>query len=138
VDHFAGGRSQQRAFPFTLDAVQMFNVIDAVFIEARPVREAWALYFDSLDDNRQVSEDMKHQRFTELLAAMAKDIGLTGIGYSDLTRVYSPRYVMRALNIQTMQQVIQEADPPPYVRAGDREHDPSAGLAAVAPSACGA
>jgi hypothetical protein len=53
---------------------------------------------------------MAHQQLTDLLAAMAADIGLTGIGVTDLTRSYSPQYVMRRINIETMSQAIQEQE----------------------------
>jgi hypothetical protein len=101
---------QQRAVPYTPEAVQAFNVIDAVFVDARDVRNKWAVYFNSMDATRQVPPAMAHQQLTDLLAAMAADIGLTGIGASDLTRSYSPQYLTRRINIETMSQTIQEQE----------------------------
>ena len=101
---------QQRAAPFTEEAVQAFNVIDAVFVDAPTVRDKGAVYYNSLDATRQVPPAMVHQQLTDLLATMAADIGLTGIGASDLTRSYSPQYVMRRINIETMHQAIQEQE----------------------------
>jgi hypothetical protein len=77
---------QQRATPFTPEAVQAFNVIDAVFVDAHAVRDRWAVYLNSMD------------------------IGLTGVGDSDLARSYSPAYVMRRINIEGMSQAIQEKE----------------------------
>jgi Family of unknown function (DUF6680) len=101
---------QQRAVPFTEEAVQAFNIIDVVFVDAPSVREKWAVYYNSMDGSRQVPPAMAHQQLTDLLAAMAADIGLTGIGVTDLTRSYSPQYVMRRINIETMSQAIQEQE----------------------------
>jgi hypothetical protein len=38
---------QQRAVPFTEEAVQAFNIIDVVFVDAPSVREKWAVYYNS-------------------------------------------------------------------------------------------
>lgn len=35
---------QQRATPFTEEAVQAFNAIDVVFVDAPTVRDKWAMY----------------------------------------------------------------------------------------------
>jgi len=99
-----------RAFPFALEAVQMFNVIDAAFMDAPVVRNAWASYFESVDPNRHIPQHDQRQRLIALLLSMASEMGLTGIGISDLTREYSPQYIMRRINIETMQATIQEAD----------------------------
>jgi hypothetical protein len=101
---------QQRAVPYTPEAVQALDVIDAVFVDARDVREKWAVYFNSMDATRQVPSAMAHQQLTDLLAAMAADIGLTGIGVSDLTCSYSPQYLTRRINIETMSQTIPEPE----------------------------
>jgi Mg-chelatase subunit ChlI len=101
---------QQRATPFTPEAVQAFNVIDAAFVDARAVREKWAVYYKSMDASQQVPPHTARQQLIELLAAMAADIGLTDIRFDDLTRSYNPAYVMRRINIETMTQAIQERD----------------------------
>jgi hypothetical protein len=101
---------QQRATPFTPEAVQAFNSIDAVFADAHSVRDKWAVYFKSMDASQQVPDHMKRQQLIDLLAAMAADLGLTGIRYDDLTRSYSPTYVMRRINIEGMSQELQERE----------------------------
>jgi hypothetical protein len=101
---------QQRAAPFTPEAVQAFNIIDVVFVDARNVREKWATYFNSMDERNQVPPHTSRQQLTDLLAAMAADIGLTSIGVTDLTRSYAPAYVTRRINIETMHQAIQEQE----------------------------
>src|SRR6476469_3575874 len=86
---------QQRAAPFTSEAAQAFNIIDVVFVDAHAVREKWAVYFNSMNETQQVPPALQRQQLTDLLTAMAADIGLTGIRFDDLTRSYSPQYVMR-------------------------------------------
>jgi hypothetical protein len=101
---------QQRATPFTQEAVQAFNIIDVVFHDAQAVRDKWALYFRSMDASQQVPQHTQRQQLTDLLAAMAADLGLTGMRADDLARSYSPGYIMRRINIETMSQTIQERD----------------------------
>jgi hypothetical protein len=101
---------QQRATPFTLEAVQAFNSIDVVFADAHAVRDKWAVYFKSMDVSQRVPQHTQRQQLIDLLAAMAADLGLTGIRYDDLTRSYSPGYVMRRINIETMSQTLQERE----------------------------
>lgn len=50
------------------------------------------------------------RRLTELLAAMATDIGLTGVGATDLERSYLPDYVRRRIKIENMTRAMQEAE----------------------------
>ena len=45
-------------------------------IDARGVREAWAVYYDSMDRTRQVSEDMKRQRLTALHKEQGRQLTL--------------------------------------------------------------
>jgi hypothetical protein len=93
---------QQRALPFTPEAVQAFNAIDVVFVDAPTVREKWAMYLKSKDVREKVPTAMAQQRLTELLAAMAADVGLTGISAADLERSYAPDYLRRRLKVEEM------------------------------------
>jgi Family of unknown function (DUF6680) len=101
---------QERAAPFTEEAVRAFNAIDFVFVDAPTVRDKWAMYLKSQDRREQVPSAMQQQRLTELLAAMATDIGLTGIAATDLERSYMPDYVRKRIKITNMTQTIQEQE----------------------------
>ena len=91
---------QQRAAPFTPEAVQAFNAIDVVFVDAPDVREKWELYLKSQDLRLKMSDDTKKQRLIDLLAAMATDIGLTDIKATDIERSYLPDYLRMSQTIQ--------------------------------------
>jgi hypothetical protein len=101
---------QQRALPFTEEAVQAFNAIDVVFVDAPTVREKWQLYLKSKDLREQVPPAMQQQRLTELLAAMAADVGLTGISAADLERSYAPDYLRRRIRVGEMADKAQEQE----------------------------
>jgi len=91
---------QERAMPFTEEAVRAFNGIDVVFVDAHDVREKWGLYYKSLDLREKMSDDTKKHRLTDLLAAMAADIGLTGIKATDLERSYMPDYLHMSKRVE--------------------------------------
>jgi hypothetical protein len=101
---------QQRAMPFTEEAVQAFNAIDVVFVDAPTVRDKWAMYLKSQDRREQVPSHEQRKRLTELLAAMATDIGLTGVGAIDLERSYLPDYVRRRIKIENVTRAMQEQE----------------------------
>jgi hypothetical protein len=101
---------QERAAPFTPEAVKAFNAIDVVFVDATDVREKWALYLNSKDVREKVPLAMAQQRLIELLAAMAIHIGLTGINATDLMRSYSPDYLRRRIKIEQMSDRMQEQE----------------------------
>jgi hypothetical protein len=101
---------QQRATPFTEEAVRAFNMIDVVFVDAPTVREKWAMYLKSQDRREQLPPHERVKRLTELLAAMTTDIGLTGVGATDLERSYFPDYVRRGIKIQDMTRAWQEQE----------------------------
>lgn len=99
---------QERAAPYTFDAVKAFNLIDIAFADCEPVREAWRVYFGMLDPARYSAVDARREKLNQLLIEMAKDVGLDSIKLSDMERVYSPTYVMRRLAIDDMQTTLQE------------------------------
>ena len=101
---------QERAAPFTPEAVKAFNAIDVVFVDAPTVRERWAMYLKSKDLRQRVPPAMVQQRLTELLAAMATDIGLAGIGAHDLERSYAPDYLRRRFKVEEMTDKMQEQE----------------------------
>jgi uncharacterized protein DUF6680 len=101
---------QQRAAPFTPEAVQAFNAIDVVFVDAPIVRDKWAMYLKSKDLREKVPAHEQRRRLTELLATMATDIGLTGIAATDLERSYAPDYLLRRMKIEEMSDKRQEQE----------------------------
>jgi hypothetical protein len=101
---------QERAAPYTLEAVRMFNGIDVVFNDNELVREAWSQYYSSLDEKNAVSFHLRTQYFVHLLKLISEDIGFKGLRLDDLNRVYYPTYLAKRMNIETMQQTLQEAD----------------------------
>jgi hypothetical protein len=81
---------QERSAIWTENAVRALNMIDAVFHDIRPVREAWAeLYIKLNAPNVQslgYADDLRR-----LLTAMATDVGLANeFGHADAARIYIP------------------------------------------------
>jgi hypothetical protein len=101
---------QERAAPFTPEAVKAFNAIDVVFVDAPTVRDKWAMYLKSQDRREQIPSHEQRKRLTELLAAMADHIGLTGIGATDLERSYAPDYLLRRIKVGEMADKMQEKE----------------------------
>jgi hypothetical protein len=82
---------EQRATYYTQDAVRAFNLIDIVFIDSRPVRDAWAELFASFDSAKGIPDHEKNKRYRVLMSAMAADIGIgDGLRLDDFERVYFP------------------------------------------------
>ncbi len=81
---------QERSAIHTESAVRALNMIDAVFHDVRPVREAWAeLYLKFSHPNMQTLGYGDELR--KLLTAMANDIGLANeFGHADAARIYIP------------------------------------------------
>lgn len=100
----------ERAAPFTENAARAFNTIDVVFVDAAAVRNCWAKYLNAMEPQHQVQPLQQSQLLADLLSAMATDLGLTGIGFNDLTRIYAPTYIMRRINIESATQTLQEQE----------------------------
>jgi hypothetical protein len=100
----------ERAAPFTENAARAFNTIDVVFVDATTVRNCWAKYLDAMEPQHQVQPLQQRQLLADLLSAMAANLGLTGIGFNDMTRIYSPTYLIRRINIETATQTLQEQE----------------------------
>lgn len=81
---------QERSAIYTENAVRALNMIDAVFHDVRPVREAWAQLFLKLNTANLQSLGYSDE-LRQLLTAMANDIGLANeFGHADAARVYIP------------------------------------------------
>lgn len=94
----------ERATFFSRDAVRAFNLIDVAFNNALPVRNAWAQFFESLDDKNQVPEHAKTERLRALLSQMSIDIGLSDeLRSDDLKRIYYPIALAEEQQLYAMQ-----------------------------------
>lgn len=103
-----GQLMEQRAAWYADRAVQAFNLIDIVFIENRAVRDAWAEFFASLDENKGIPEHEKNKRFRVLLLTMARDLNLDdGLRLDDFERVYYPTALAEENHLRILQR--QEA-----------------------------
>jgi hypothetical protein len=82
---------QERSAIWTEEAVRALNVIDVVFYDSRPVREAWAALLHTLGQQPLPPLHAQQDRIKDLLAAMAVDLGLADdIRTDDLHRIYVP------------------------------------------------
>ena len=82
---------QERAAIYSEEAVRALNVIDVVFNDARPVREAWAALIHALDPRQNVPVHAQQELIRQLLSSMAADLGMADqIRLDDLNRVYLP------------------------------------------------
>jgi hypothetical protein len=81
----------------------MLNVIDFVYSDCPPVREAWAdlyIIFNTADMHQQLREE----KTRVLLKSMAAELGLTDMKIDDLGRVYYPNSIAKQMEIQMLQQ----------------------------------
>jgi hypothetical protein len=99
---------QERAAPYTLEAVRALNLIDIVYIDADAVREAWKEYIWSLDPANKIAPENARRYLNDLLVAMAGDLGMAGIKASDISRIYSPVYITRRHSVEDMQLTMHE------------------------------
>jgi hypothetical protein len=94
---------QERAKPYSNEGVRAFNLIDVVFNESREVREAWAELFLAFN-TKPFLQHVANEKLRELLAAIAKDVGLTDqLRTDDLGRVYYPLAQQQQQFIEYMQ-----------------------------------
>jgi hypothetical protein len=95
---------QERAAIYSVDGVRALNLVDVVFNDSLDVREAWADLFSSFDTTNNVPQHAQQERLRKLLAAMAKDIGLSdNLRIDDLSRVYFPTALAQERMIQDVE-----------------------------------
>jgi hypothetical protein len=98
---------QWRRTPYQERPVQALNVIDVVFHNVKPVRDAWArLYASYLDPSLSTNEGprIRQDRLNDLLAAMADDLGYgRQFSPSDYDRIYNPEILSRHYAVQMAQ-----------------------------------
>lgn len=96
---------QERSQIYSDNGVRALNLIDVVFNESRPVREAWSELFGAF----HISPPQQHvidERLRRLLSAIADDIGLADqLRNDDLGRVYVPNIQQQERFIKDMQRL---------------------------------
>lgn len=81
---------QERAQIYSDNGVRALNLIDVVFNDSRSVREGWSELFGAFHI-KPIQQHVIDERLRKLLAAMAKDIGLSdALRNDDFARVYRP------------------------------------------------
>lgn len=99
---------QERARIGSESSVRALNLIDVVFLECGAVRDAWAKLHKALDQWGALSSHERSRTLAELLATMARDIGLAvDLRADDLDRVYFPTVLAEEQFIRDMER--QEA-----------------------------
>ena len=94
---------QERAAIYSENAVRSLNLIDVVFNDSPEVRAAWAELFLIFSVNPMPPHALE-ERLRKLLAAMAKDIGLSdALRTDDLGRVYRPNAIEQDRMIRDLQ-----------------------------------
>jgi hypothetical protein len=74
-----------------MEGVRALNLIDIIYHDCRPVREAWADLYLSFDASRNIPVHVQEQRLRTLLAAMAANLGLgDSLRLDDFGRIYYP------------------------------------------------
>jgi hypothetical protein len=82
---------ENRASLSSATAVGALNLIDVVYHDCLPVREAWAELFHAFDTNKNIPPHEMEARLRRLLLAMANDLGLSdNLKIDDIGRVYFP------------------------------------------------
>lgn len=106
---------QERASIYSENGVRALNLIDVVFCDSREVREAWAELFLSYQAKNNIPPHGQQERLRKLLAAMAKNIGLSEqLRIDDFDRVYFPAAVEQTRLIENMerQEKMKKLNPP--------------------------
>jgi hypothetical protein len=94
---------QERAAIHSENSVRALNLIDVVFNESREVREAWAQLLQAFS-TPNIPAHVIDERLRNLLAVMARDIGLTDqLRPDDLGRVYVPNALQEERYLRDME-----------------------------------
>src|SRR5262249_44322395 len=99
---------QNRHFMGETESVRALNLIDTVFHDVPPVRDAWANLYAALNDRRNFPPTGPlpaiDERRTTLLASMAQELGLMdAFRPDDFARVYLPEVVLTEMQIRNLQ-----------------------------------
>lgn len=109
-----GTLMQDRAVQITPEAVRAYNLIDALFHDARDVRDKWGDYYNSLGDDRLNSAEggrIREDKRNALLRAVAMELGLgRDFTSEDFSRVYLPQGVAEQYDLARLQQQVDRHD----------------------------
>lgn len=87
---------QERSAIYSDNAVKALNIIDAVFHDARSVREAWVDLYSGFSSPAVMQSGGINDKITRLLREIAKDIGLGDqLGQADFIRTYTPEALVQ-------------------------------------------
>jgi len=109
---------QWRMATFAERPVQALNVIDILFHDVKPVRDAWAELFTAYLDQRLNTNEggrIRQDKLNALLRAMAVDLGYARqFSAADFERTYNPEVLARFYLNQIAQtnKTFQELNPP--------------------------
>lgn len=75
-------------------AVGALNLIDIVFHDNKPVREAWAELYRSFDPSSLTPPHAREEKIRRLILEMANDLGMAdSLSYDDIGRIYYPNAI---------------------------------------------
>lgn len=95
---------QERSTLSSQEGVKALNLIDVVFVENKPVREAWAALFETFDTAKAIPTHTQQERLRILLKEMAADLGLANeLRLADLERVYYPTVLAQENHIRFLE-----------------------------------
>ncbi|GGF42724.1 DUF6680 family protein [Mameliella alba] len=106
---------QERASVFSAESVRALNLIDVVFNDSEPVREAWAELYNAFNA-RNASPFDHDSKLRALLKVMSEDIGLgSKLKTDDLGRVYFPNSLAEEHEVQHLERkaALQRLKGPP-------------------------
>lgn len=102
---------QHRAMPYADAAVQQLNMVDVIYHDQKEIRDAWHSYFSSLDRNNNIEQGEQRRRLSRLLIEIALHLGFsTTISENDIERVYTPEFIMRKMNIESIRDRLSEQE----------------------------
>jgi hypothetical protein len=102
--------------PVSPEVFRSLNLIDAVFVDDAPVRDAWSQYLAAVSDpnlNNPPGYSIQAHLRQVLLTAIIKSLGLQKkLSTSDLLRTYYPFAVVEAESLALWQRVLKLCDLP--------------------------
>ena len=86
------------------ELVQALNIIDVVYHDCKPVREAWSELFLSYDSALKIPPHVQDERMRKMLIAMANDLGLGDeLRNDDFGRVYTPNVLAEENRVRDLE-----------------------------------
>ncbi len=98
---------QERAYLATVDAVRALNLIDVVFRDSSPVREAWAELYLAYSNTRDVPAHVQDERLRAMLKEMAVDLEIADkLRGDDLGRIYYPQAIAEEEQLRQLERKV--------------------------------